>query len=497
MKLLLSLLLIAAPASAATVDVTIIHTNDIHGWFMSRPDRRKKERRVGGMAAVSNILKKERKAGPVLLLDAGDWYQGTPEATIPRGMPMAELMNELGYDAVAVGNHEFDHGQDSMKTLIQEQKAHVLAANLLDASTGKVVDFVKPYAIVEKGGVRFGIFGLLPEELPAMSFAENVAGFKIGSQVETAKKMVKTLRKKGVDVVIALTHIGQAYPKKGIILEGDRVLRKKVKGIDLIVGGHIHIPIYKPSGSPLIVNSGGYLHSVGKAVISVDTKTRKVVSSRGEIIKLWIDQWGEDEAVLEIVKKWEEKVGRKLDEPVAQSHVHLPKPLDVESPAGSWMTDCMRKWTKTDLAFQNAAGVRAAVPKGTIRLRHIFSVMPFDNRLVTLYMKGSDILGLMERGVGGAPGVLQLSGGRYEWDPKKPVGERISKAWVADTALDKKEVYSVTAADFIVEGGDGYKDFSKGTDKAVSERLLRDTLVWCAKTYSPIKAPEGGRIKKR
>ncbi|MFH2203797.1 MAG: bifunctional UDP-sugar hydrolase/5'-nucleotidase [Elusimicrobiota bacterium] len=483
-----------APAAAENIRLTVVHVNDVHGWAMSQPDRKETERQVGGAGALANFVASSRKAGPVLLLDGGDWFQGTPEGTIPRGKMMAEVFNVLRVDASVVGNHEYDIGEDGVKELVAQMNFPVLGSNVYAKGMDRVADYLKPYVVKEIAGVKVGIFGLLTTKMPALSFAENIAGLEFRDEIETAQAMVAELKRQGADIIVLLSHVGYEGSDRHETTLGDQTIAKRVPGIDLIVGSHTHSPIFKPErvNGALIVQAWGYLTHVGEVTLDIDPATKKVVASEGRIVKLWVDQWGEAPEMTAIVRRYQDEIGRRLSEVIGTAEDTLSRNYQKEDPVGRWMTDCMRKWTKTDIAIQNGGGVRGNIQAGPVLLRDMFEIMPFDNRLVTLNMTGAAVLDILDHGVSGNIGWIEVSGVRALYDPAAAKGRRIKQAWVGERKLEPKAVYSVSAPDFAVQGGSGY-DFSTGRDKANTSTLIRDVLIWCTRNYSPIRMPADER----
>lgn len=492
----LLILLLGSPAGAKTIKLTVVHTNDVHGWILPRPDR-KTGRQVGGAAALAAFVKAERAKGPVLLLDAGDWWQGTPEGSLSKGRAVAEVFDAIGYDATVPGNHEYDGGEELLKAIIAGMKTPVVGSNIAVAATGAPAPYVRPFLIKEVAGIRVGVFGLITSQMRRLSFPQNVVGIAFQPEADAAKKAVAALKAQGAEVVVMLSHVGQDDAKfPGIV--GDQGVARAVPGIDLIIGGHKHFALDPAlhEGATLIVNTGCYLDKAGRAVLEFDDQTRRVTSSMDSLHPLWIDEVGEDVEIKALVEKWRRDVGAALDVVIATAAVALTKARDTDSPMGNWMTDCIRKWTKTDLAFQNSGGIRTEFSAGPIRLRTIFELMPFDNRVTTLYIKGAGLKELFEHSVGRAPGALQLSGGSVSYDPAAPLGSRVRGVEIQGRALEPEAVYSIAAADFIVQGGDGFDAFAAGTDRADHDTLIRDVLGWCATREGTLQTPVGGRLKR-
>jgi len=487
------------PAGKRTIRITVLHTNDMHGWIMPRPDKNAPQRLVGGAAALAKGVASFRKDGPTLLVDAGDWFQGTPEGSLTQGRSAVDVLNAVGYDAVAPGNHEFDVGVDGVRSLAAGLKMPVLAANVLDAKTRAVVDFFRPYVIREVGGVKVGLFGLLTTQMKALAFEKNIAGLEFQDEVEAARNAVARLRAEGAEVVIALSHLGLEQPGRPPFV-GDRALAARVPGIDVIVGAHTHTPIFEPaaaSTAALIVQSAPNMTFLGYVKLEIDPVSRKVVGRTAGLTKLWVDEYGADEDVARIAKRYEEEVGRELDVAIATAAVTLTRERQKESTAGDWVADCVRDWSGTQLAFQNGGGVRADVPAGAVKLRHIFEVMPFDNYVATLSLTGAQVRSILERGVSGTAGMIQVSGLSLAYDAAAQPGSRVREVLVAGQPLRDDAAYTVAAPDFMVQGGDAYTAFTEGRGRSVTPTLVREVLAECAKKGSPVTAKPLDRIIAR
>jgi len=498
MILSLSLLLLVAalPGRAADIRITILHTNDIHGWIMPRPatsyapDPR---RLVGGAAALAAYVR--QVPGPKLLLDAGDWFLGTPEGGLRQGRAMAEVFNAVGYDALAVGNHDFDNGEANLEAMIRDLSAPVLCANIYRAD-GQHAPECKPWIIKEVAGVKIGIFGLLLSRMKGRAFAENIAGLAFRRGVDEARDAVAALREQGATVIIALSHQGLESPQEPD-LEGDRALAAQVGGIDLIVGGHSHRVL--PNGlrgsarEPLIVQAGWALTRVGQVELVIDARTKKLRRASARLVDLWLDQVGEDPAVAGIVAKLSREAGARYDVIVATAAAALWRSADAESSLGDWMTDCERDWAGADLAVQNGGAPRADLPAGPVSRRALFEVMPFDDRLVKLVMRGQDVKAWLELGVG-ATRPAQISGASVSYHRQAAAGRRLESVRIAGRELVESSTYTVVTLDFVAQGGDGYGAFAAAQSQDFAPALLRDVLERCARRQGLIKIPPAGRL---
>ena len=238
---LISILALAVPmALAGQKEIRILHVNDFHGYATEQHGFHSDEL-LGGIAYLAwraDVLKREK---PGLLLAAGDMIQGNNWANLFQGKPVIEVMNEMGFDAMVVGNHEFDYGQAVLKERIKEARFPVLGANV------QGMEGLKPYIIREIEGVKIAIIGVVTEDLPVTTHPKNVVGLKILSPINVVERYVKELRSK-VDIILVLSHIG---------INVDMLLAERVKGIDVIVGGHTHTKLaaYLTVGSTVIVQA--------------------------------------------------------------------------------------------------------------------------------------------------------------------------------------------------------------------------------------------------
>lgn len=480
-----------APVPAEIV-VKVYHTNDVHGWIMSRPDKLQAGRALGGAAALKALI--DRETGPKLVLDGGDWWQGTPEGSLTKGEGVARVFNAIGYDAIEVGNHEFDSGTESLRNLVPKLSMPVLAANLYGPD-GKHAPWLKQRLVKEVAGVKFGIFGLVTSHLKGLVQPNKLDGYTVRREVDEARDQVKALKKEGAEVIIAVTHVGFETPDKPKF-EGDQTLAAEVEGIDLIVGGHTHTPLSRawrdPVHGTLVVQAGSYLVKAGRTTLKIDKKTHHVVASSDELLELWPDRVGEESGVKAIVAKLDEEVGQIFSVIVATAPADLPRgPGIVESVLGSWMTDCLRDWAGTDVAFMNGGGIRADLPSGAVTVRRLFEILPFDDVVVKAVMKG-DVLRDAVDDVTGTPRGIQVSGMTLETQPLKPRHERLKTMTVGGAPVDPAKTYTVATLDFVAETG---ADFARAESQERTGTLGRDVFRQCAEKQKIIVAPAPGRMK--
>ncbi|UJX41958.1 5'-nucleotidase/apyrase family protein [Desulfovibrio sp. JY] len=503
--------------------LTILHTNDIHahlasfdalGAFCSK-EKDAAGKCQGGAARLATAVARERaKGGNTLLLDAGDQFQGTLFFTKYKGQACAFFMDRLGYDAMAVGNHEFDDGPATLANFIRALKFPILAANVDATRSPQLKGLIAPYVVREVAGRRIGIIGVTqPKAAQISSPGPDIAFPAI---VPAVKNAVAALREKGVDIVILLSHAG---------LAGDKKLAAKVAGLDVIVGGHSHVllgngypeavgpcplVIDAPDGGKTYIVTAGYWGRY-LGVLHVDFDAAgKVTRAAGNPVRLDAAV-PEDPATLAEVDRFGKpleafraKVLGKSDRPIGAAMCR-----QEECVGGDLMAEAMLAGGRSRgavAAIFNGGGVRAGMDAGEITLGDLLTAYPFPNTLVVLTLTGEDLLAVLEHGVSavgfnaGSGRFPQVAGIRFALDIAKPAGKRISAVSVADATghfapLDPKAAYRLAISDYMARGGDSYSTFkTKGQDVDGDGDPLADLLARYITTHSPLSLKPDGRI---
>lgn len=440
--LLLPGFLCAAPVGAKTF--TILHTNDMHASFIGMgpsadytPFTLNDDTTRGGYARLAALITQRTKAlhaqGPVLVLDAGDYSMGTAfsAATRETGGEL-HLMGKMGYDATTFGNHEFDLGPAGLgKSIGAAVKAGripaVLAANTsfprndstladLQALTHKGV--IRRYLVIERGGLRFGIFGVLGKE--AMIYTSGGAT-NFADPTETAREVVKTLREtEKVDIVIALSHGGIEKGPDGRYAAGEDVqLAKDVPGIDVVISGHSHTELIEAiivNGRTPVVQTGKESNNLGELVLALDGNKLTLMSYRLLPID---DSIMGDRAIAKDIEQLKQSVsaaafasrGYSVDQPLAIAPRDLPNTY-TDIAAGTLLanlvTDSFRAATKADIGFTANGMMRAGLLRGktgVVTVYDVFAVAPLGSgvvdptpgsTLVTGYFTGQDLKNILE-----------------------------------------------------------------------------------------------------
>lgn len=478
-KYLLSIVMVCMIVTMGTVpvwaadvkEVIVLSVNDFHGNLLEN-------NHAPGLAKLAGVLKDEQKQAPskVILLSAGDMFQGEMESNITLGAPVIAGMNGLGFTAMCLGNHEFDWGLEELQKRSKEAYFPFLAANIVDAK-GAYLPNVKPYTIVKRNGIKVGIIGLTTPQTKVAVNPKYVEGLTFLDGVQTVNKLVPELKAKGAEVIVVLAHMGSEASadgsEKGEIIE----LAKQVTGVDLIVSAHTHRIVNTKVNGISIVQAGKYGNAYSKVKIEYDKKTKKVVAVTPEIVKVEKEKVAADMEFADYVRRIDTKVSYLKNEKVGETAVLLWHNRYGESLLGQWVTDVMRQTEQADIAVMNGGGLRNDIAKGVVTKGNLYATVPFDNTLVKARLTGREIKDLLEYGLGNnGHGLLQFSGISVIFDDNQTAGNKITQMFLPDgSPIDFDAEYTVATIEFIAEGGDGITAFKD--KKVIGEgKLLRDAL---------------------
>ena len=442
----------AHAAGPEAYKLRIIHTNDHHARIEPVIGGTPAAPIHGGISRRKTLIDAIRdEGGNQILLDAGDVFQGTLWFTQYLGQADLEFYNALGYEAVTIGNHEFDKGQQPLADFIKRANFPVLSANIAIAADvpAPIAGLFKPWIVKEIGGQKIGIFGLTTEETPVLSSPG--AGIAFTNYIEAARKAVADLKAQGVNKIIALTHIGITF---------DRELARQVDGIQVIIGGHSHTPmgaqikppdtnrpypevIASPSNKPVIMATdwewGRWL---GDLTVGFDANgdiTSVVAAQPAEVLPIVEPNQGFEDRIKVLVQP----LSALRTQVVGETKVPLNGArADVrakETNLGNLISDAMLEKTRpagAQLALMNGGSIRTSIDAGPITLGELIEVQPFGNTITLVSLTGDQLKAALENGVSQIETVAgrfpQVAGIRYSFDASKPVGSRISGVQIAD-----------------------------------------------------------------
>lgn len=493
LSLILILGIIIIPTSVFAEDtktLTIVHVNDVHGRLSYNEGNG--EIGFGRLSTFIEGLRAEDSN--VLLLSAGDTFHGEVDVNLTGGTIMVELMNKLGFDAMVLGNHDFNYGYNELLDLKSKAEFDIIAANVLKEED-KTSDF-EPYVIRElENGLKVGIFGLTTEETAFKTHPDNTVGIEFANPLEAAKDAVEKLKEEEVDIVIALVHLGI----EGTTLTTSKQIAEEVEGIDVIIDGHSHELLNEEINGTLLVQAKNYMQAIGVLEIKIVDGELEMEESLVEFEDAK-DIVPNEEIEADILSMTEANEVIKA-QVVGSTKVALDgERADVrtgETTLGNLITDAMRESTGADIAFTNGGGIRASIAEGEVTFGDIVTSFPFTNTLAVIEVTGAELLEALEHGVDLFPEQAghfpHVSGMSYKFDAGKPVGERMVEVIVGEDDLDVEATYRLVTNDFMAAGGDGYTMF-EGKTFVAEGGLLSDVLIDYFKLHGEVEPTVEGRI---
>jgi len=512
MKIFSALLLpLLFALNAAAASVAVYHTSDAHGWYSARPalwDKENSTRAIGGFAALAALLEKETT--PYLLLDAGDMWQGTPEGILTKGQASVQLMNQLGYAAAVPGNHDYDAGEPVLRAMISSAAFTMLGANVY-YKDGRQADYLKPYKILERNGRRIAVLGLAGAHTANNTLPAHVNHLDFRDEAATAAALLPEIKKEDPDAVIALAHLGldENLSLKRLDIStwtftappaGSLNIARSAAGIDLLLGGHNHTGLLKgwrdPVSGTWFGESNYGLSYVTRALLTFNDATGKLENVEVRLVPLWIDVVGEAPAVLKPVAGFSADVEREMGQAVGEAATDLEFSAEgLDSGLGNLFCDLTVQAAGTDLAFHNTKALRAQLKKGTVRLRDLYQVMPFDNTIVTMRLTGAQVRRLLMDNLRNSWSAIQVAGVEVAYRPGP--GDRPAYLSVkhGGREIKDKEVFTVATNSYLAGGGNNGEALDGGLDRKDTMLPARELFIK-AFGAGPVSAPAAGRIKR-
>ncbi|MEQ8169846.1 MAG: bifunctional UDP-sugar hydrolase/5'-nucleotidase [Candidatus Eremiobacterota bacterium] len=474
------------------IKLVFLHTNDIHGHIFPYENKGLSDGKIGGFQYLSTLVRTEREKNPgrVLLLDGGDFAQGSIWSNLSYGTATVEMMNFLKYDCSVIGNHEFDWGMDKLEHMIHNFSFPLLSSNMTDCN-GNFIEGAEPYIIKNLSGVKVGIIGVSCTNRSILPFQVRNS-YNLFAPEEILPLYINILRNiHMVDIVVVLSHEGY---------ERDREIAGKVPGIDLIIGAHSHTLLKNPvrEGNTLIAQAGCYLAWLGKVEIVFNRHEKKIISSTGELVKIDTVSLQPDRDLEYIMERYRVKYDSLAERVIGKTSVDLITSKKEESNIGNLTADIIRIYGGGEIGIINSGAIRENIPAGTITAGKIYSTFPFDDTIVTMDLTGKDLIDLMSLNFGEEHGVLQVSGMKATYDLSRPAGERLVELIAGDKPVDINRIYRVSTVDFLALGGDGLYVFQKGKNMK-DMNSLRDAITGYISEKSPLSCTIEGRqriIKK-
>lgn len=472
----------------------ILHSNDVHGA-------------IGRYAYIASVKQNLQKRGAeVILVDAGDFSQGTPFVSTTKGLDAIASMNAAGYDIVTLGNHEFDYGYTQLKANLAVAKFKTVCADVFDANGNTIAAPNTMYTT--KSGMKIGFFGMETPETQTKVNPALIQGIKFlskGDLYTCAQEQVTTLKEQGADLVVCLSHLGvddESAP------DGHRSidLYKNTKGIDLLIDGHSHTVMSAEKPSEPIGSTGTKLQTIG--VVVLDNATKKFEDN----YLLTLDGLQKEvitEAVTNaIIKRVENEYGVVF----AESKVDLngakaPGNRTEETNLGDLITDALL-WSVSKegslnvpadhvVAITNGGGIRAAINAGPVTKADINTVLPFGNTVAVVYVTGAELLEALEASTYCTPdaigGYPQTKGIKFTLDTSKPFAKgaaypastyykpsairRVTIESINGQPFNENDTYAVVTNNFCAAGGDTYSVFQNASSQFDTGIVLDEAVI--------------------
>jgi 5'-nucleotidase/UDP-sugar diphosphatase len=531
-SLLFLALLVLAPLSAKGIkdfDLTVLSTNDTHGQPLPYVFSGTVEPGgiawnspvAGGLAARKTYVDRVRRENPyTLVLDAGDVSTGHILSNLFKAEPDILGMNLIGYDAMTLGNHEFDNSIQIMSARKADARFPVLSANIYVKATGKRL--VEPYTIVSLPGVRVGVIGVTTVETPTAVMPANVEALEFRDPAREILSLINEVRPKS-DYVVVLSHLG---------LPADEDLASKIYGVDLIIGGHSHtymssekivngIPIFQAYTGGIfmgrvdvkVIHGDVVSFKAAPVPINLSVELKDGQTPKGDVVEIKGKKYdfpsgylAPDPAIDAMLKPFSDRLSKDMDTVIANAAGEFPHTVNGltayvrrdDCALANLLVDAMREATsekvgkKVDVFLQNGGGIRAPLPAGAVTKKTIYTILPFDNTIMTSEITGAQLLEVLEKkalteavanygekfsGPGGA--FLQVSGLTYTMDL---AAKTVSDVKVGGVPLDPSKTYLMATQNFMMSGGDGYTILKETRNQYSTSVYQRDMVIdWIVK----------------
>lgn len=497
----------AATTSPAMGTFTILHTNDIHGRHRPfavapgnataqtgdagrSPSSFERAGQVGGFAHLATAIgrvRQARGAGNVLLVDGGDTFGDDLLGNLTKGEAIIRLMNAVGYQFMALGNHDFEYTSARTRELQQIARFPMRGANVTDKATGQPF-LGDPTAVLTVGGVRVGLLALAYHNTHLTGNPDNTKDLTFGNGLEAARRYLPALRARA-DVVVVVSHQGTKV---------DEQLAREVPGIDLIVGAHSHDRIAPPRqiGQTWIVQALSDAAVLGQ--LTVQVQDGKITKVDGAAPTLWTEDYPADPAVAQLVDSLRAPHRARLEEVIASTTGRIGRQYKSASPFDQFTGELLREATGAEVAFMPGVGYGVSLEPGPITREALYTLLPHPSKLATLELTGAQLRVLLEQtatnlepgtDLARVGGMLQTSGLAWTADLNLPLGQRVSGVRVNSQPLAKDRSYRVVTHTGMLTGIHHYTTFAEGRNIKKQDQNVTDVVEAGLKRRGTVAPP--------
>ncbi|WP_300441453.1 bifunctional UDP-sugar hydrolase/5'-nucleotidase [Christiangramia sp.] len=487
--------------------VSILHTNDMHGSYMpfqTTLDNATAQTgdsidnlmrfveigEIGGMAWMATavkLIRQEKGTKNVILLDGGDTFSDDQLGNLTKGEAMIRMMNELDYDLMALGNHDFDYSLKRTRELEKMANFPMRAANIIDQETGKPI-FKEPYILFKRDGLKIGVLPVGYRNTPLTGNPKNIQGLKFTSGLEAIEKYLPELKSKA-DIIILLSHEGMAV---------DKIIAEKINGIDLIIGAHSH-DVIEP---PIKINQTYIVQALSDAAVLGETEliitNKKLTGLSTQNHYLWHEKYAADQNLQQLIQELRAPYLVKLEENISRTDTVIGRQYKSESPFDRVVTNMMREEYSTDVAFLPGVGYGISLQE-YITSEDIYKLLPHPAKIVNLEMTGSQIRNTLEQTATNLKpknkmeivgGLIQSSGIHYHIDLSKPIGDRVTEIKIKNQPIADSKIYKVSTHSGMLNGIHNYVEFAKSTNIHKTNMVLTEFILDKFRKMTKVDFPE-------
>jgi 5'-nucleotidase / UDP-sugar diphosphatase len=467
--------------SAQDPEIIILHTNDTHGRIfpvvietdnatsqmadegaekMMKPERHGE---IGGFASLATAVKEVRQEygdDHVLLIDGGDAFSDGLLSQLTKGEANIRLMNLLGYDFMALGNHDFDFKKDRTKELDRMANFPLRGLNVIDSATGRPFPG-EPYIIKEKGHIQIGLLALAYRNTHLTTSKKNIQGLRFEESSKNIGKYLAELKEKA-DLIVVVSHEG---------LEYDKELAKKTEGIDIIIGGHSHDVTEKPEKVKNTWIVQAFSHGMALGITKVKLKDKQIKNVETEVRWLWTDEVQPDGEMAQAVEEISEPHHKELYEVIGHTNTAIPRNYKSGSPFDYLVGEILMEKTGSVAAMLPGVGYGITINAGDIRRLDLHALLPHDSKLATVELQGTQIIKILEKSAenqkpediaNSVGGIIQTPGIEWKADLSKPIGERVSDIKIDGHEIENEKWYKIATHGGMLEGLHGYDEIGRG-----------------------------------
>jgi 2',3'-cyclic-nucleotide 2'-phosphodiesterase / 3'-nucleotidase / 5'-nucleotidase len=496
------------------VKVQLLGVNDLHGQLDTVT--KVGTQNAGHIEFTAAALKQEEATNPnTLMLHAGDMIGGSPLiSALFQDEPTIEILEEIGFDAGTLGNHEFDEGIDELKRIINGGDHlngttgydgldfPLVAANAYDTRDGNLI--TEPYKTFELEGQKIGIIGVVTQETPEMIVRKGNETLQITDEVEAINKYTAELKAQGVEAIVVLAHnpaTQEGYTDK---FDASRIAEQVNDEVDVIFAAHNHVKVNREVDNKLIVQAYSYGSAFSDVDLEIDPFTGDIFNKTAEIKTVFQNDYTPDPGVVTIMDKYEGKVEPIKAQVVGESLATLEKGYPTvarefgDLGLGNLIADGMKAAMDTDFALMNGGGVRAPLEAGEVSYGDLFAVQPFGNVLNKVNLSGADLRVILNQQITSKGLDFHIAGFKYtyRYDDTAKAGEIVDILLPDGTPIDPNQEYSVVVNNYMYGNISSYSIGTLSTDMEVGPVDLDATVDYVKSLTSPIDYQSEGRIKR-